>query len=273
MQCCLTIFLLLFSFIASGLAQKTEVLTLGTFHFNFPNLDIKKIDKSDQIDVLEPKYQKEIKDIVNRIARFRPTMIAIEREPINQAKYDSLYHAYVNGEYQLRRNEEEQIGFRLAKRLGLPKLYCIDAWGKDYESLGAILDGKDSVENKKFMRSFYKNADSSKQFFLKDVFKTNGILAELKLKNDERYIKKDLGNYLLGIFKYETKENKYVGPDFVTGWWFNRNLRIFRNIQNIHAKPTDRIVIIYGAGHLNILNYLFECSPEFKLVDTNDYLQ
>ena len=73
---------------SSGQSQKTEVLTLGTFHFNFPNLDIKKIEAADQIDVLQPKYQKEIEDIVTRIVTFKPTIIAIEREPSKQAKYD-----------------------------------------------------------------------------------------------------------------------------------------------------------------------------------------
>lgn len=83
----------------------------------------------------------------------------------------------------------------------------------------------------------------------------------------------DLGNYLTGIFKYETKENEFFGPDFVTGWWFNRNLRILRNIQKINAKPTDRILVIFGAGHMNLLNLLFDSSPEYKLVKVNDYLK
>ena len=55
---------------ASG---KTKVLTLGSFHFNFPNLDVRKVEASSQIDVLEPQYQKEIEDIVRRLDRFKPS--------------------------------------------------------------------------------------------------------------------------------------------------------------------------------------------------------
>jgi hypothetical protein len=259
--------------LASGQTQKTEVLTLGTFHFNFPNLVIKKINKNDQINVFDPKYQKEIENIVTRIARISTTIIAIEQGPVKQAKYDSLYDKYIQGEYQLSRNEEEQIGFRLAKRLGLKKLYCVAGWGKDYEYLNSVLEEKDSVENKRFMDYFYKHPDTAKQFFTRQLFKSQGILAELRERNDAANIKKDLGNYLIGIFKYETKDNEYFGPDFVTGWWFNRNLRIFRNIQKIHAKSTDKILIIYGAGHLNLLNLFFECSPEYRLVKTSEYLK
>lgn len=86
-------------------------------------------------------------------------------------------------------------------------------------------------------------------------------------------IKKSLGNYLLGHFKYESQPYDYTGVDFETGRWFNRNLRIFRNIQWINTKSSDRILIIFGAGHMNVLNYLFECSPEYFLEHTYKYLE
>ena len=123
------------------------------------------------------------------------------------------------------------------------------------------------------MNYFYKHPDTVKQYLPKEIFKTDGILAELRRVNDDEKVKKDLGNYLIGVFKYETKGNEFFGPDFVSGWWFNRNLRIFRNLQKIDAKPTDKILIIFGQGHLSILNILLVCSPEYKLVRTNDYLK
>ena len=253
--------------------KRIEVLTLGTFHFEFPNQDIVKTDAADKIDVFEAKYQREIEGIVQRIARFKPTIIAIERESSQQAKCDSLYNQYLQGKYILSRSEDKQIGFRLAKKLNLKKLYCVDAWGKDYEELNTVLAGKDSIENKKFMNFFYKNPDSILLYNPKPVFKSKGILAELKQINDSNDRRLDLGNYLIGVFKYETKDNEYFGPDFVTGWWFNRNLRIFRNIQKINAKSTDRILVIFGAGHMNLLNVLFASSPEYKLEKVNDYLK
>ena len=140
---------------------------------------------------------------------------------------------------------------------------------QQYEYVDRFLESKDSSEVQKFMNFFYKNPDSLKFFAPRPVFKTEGITAALKNCNDEASIKKDFGNYLIGIFKYTTKENEFFGTDFVTGWWINRNLRIFRNIQKINAKPTDRNLIIFGSGHLSVLNYLFECSPEYKLMKTN----
>ena len=97
-------------------------------------------------------------------------------------------------------------------------------------------------------------------------------MAELIELNDPEHIRRSLGNYLIGHFKYEFFSNDYIGVDFETGRWFNRNLRIFRNIQRIETGPSDRILVIFGAGHLNLLNYLFECSPEYRLEEANKYL-
>jgi len=264
---------MLFAGVFAQPSEKTEVLTLGSFHFAFRNLDVIKTSTEDQIDVLDAKYQKEIEDIVARIAKFKPTIIAIERDPDKQAKYDSLYSQYLLGKYKLGRDEVDQIGFRLAKMMQLKNLYCVNAWGQDYEVLDSVLLGKDSLGKIKFMNYFNKYADTIKQYFPDPVFKTKGIRADLIQKNDPNNIKSDLGTYLLGIFKYETKENEYFGPDFVTGWWFNRNLRIFRNIQKINAKPSDRILVIFGAGHMTLLNTFFDASPEYKLIKVNDYLK
>lgn len=236
--------------------EQVKVLTLGTFHFEFPNRDVIKTSEDDQIDVLDSNYQNEIKLIVDKLAKFKPTIIIIESEPKFQNKYDSLYQLYLNDEHILSRDEVQQIGFRLGKQLSLKRLYCVDAWGEDYEDVKNLFERNDSIAINKFMEFFYNHPDSLLMSARNDshIFKTKGILAELKRMNDDRVITKSLGDYLIGVFKYETPDNKQFGPDFTTGWWFNRNLRIFRNIQRIDTKPDDRILIIYGAGHMNLLN-------------------
>lgn len=254
-------------------AQEVEVLTLGTFHFAFYNKDIETFDEEEQIDVLDPKYQSEIEDIVEKASRFNPTIIAIEVGPNKQSKIDSLYHEYLNGNHALSRSESEQIGFRLAKNLGLENVYCVNDWGEIPENVDAVLSGNDSLAKQKFYDSFYHNPDSLIMYNKEYVFKTKGILEEFREMNSEEHIKKDLGNYLISVFKYQTEDDPFFGVDFTTGWWFNRNLRIFRNIQRIETKPEDRILVIFGVGHMNLLNILFDASPEYKLVRTNDYLE
>ncbi len=251
--------------------QETEVLTLGTFHFNFPNLDVQKVEDKDQIDVLDVKYQKEIKSIVAKLADFKPTIIAIERIPEKQIEYDSIYDAYLKGEHKLARSEDQQIGFRLAKKMGLKKLHCVDEWGAKYPNIERIVYGNDSIAKQEFMHFFYNNPDTLKSYYSINLFKDKGILADLIDANSKENLEKILGNYLIGIFKYKTEDNPYFGADFVTGWWFSRNLRIFRNIQKIQTNSEDRILVIFGSGHMNLLNILFNSSPEYELKKANKF--
>lgn len=45
------------------------------------------------------------------------------------------------------------------------------------------------------------------------VFKEQGIIAELIELNDPEHIRRSLGNYLIGHFKYEFFSNDYIGVD------------------------------------------------------------
>ena len=53
--------------------------------------------------------------------------------------------------------------------------------------------------------------------------------------------------------------------------WYERNLKIFSNIQNL-CKNSNRLFIIYGAGHLQILRDLINASENLTLVDVYQYL-
>jgi hypothetical protein len=255
--------------------KTTQVLTLGTFHFSFPNLDVAQIDDEDQIDVLLPEYQKEIELIVEKLLVFQPTVIVVETEPAYQGEIDSLYNNYLMGKHTLERDEQQQIGFRIAKAMGCKKLYCVDefGFGSHYPHIINMLSNEESEEYAAFEKAFENDVISPLNFHKESLFKTKGILAELIQSNDEENIKKDLGNYLLDVFKHENVPYDFTGVDFQTGRWFSRNLRIFRNIQRMETTFSDGILVIFGSAHLNILNYLFECSPEYTLVNTNDYLK
>lgn len=264
---------LLFTFQIKAQESRTEVLTLGTFHFNFPNMDFVQTDSSDQIDVLKPEYQEEIQLIVEKLKKFNPTIIVVERPASKQDEVDSLYNSFLDGKHELNRDESQQIGFRLAKESGIKKLYAVDEWGEFNQQVERVIQGKDSIEKNKFSDYYQKDPEASKKYNSKPLFKEKGILAELNRLNNPENIRKSLGNYLIGPFKYESEEGDFFGVNFQTGRWFNRNLKIFRNIQRIKSTPEDRILVIYGAGHMNILNLLFESSPEFELVSTYDFLQ
>ncbi len=248
------------------------MLAVGVFHFSFPNLDARQVRSEEQIDVLDPKYQQEILALVDRLAAFRPTKIIIERMPAQQKRYDSLYASFLQGKHALRRNEEEQIGFRLARMMGHQKLYCVDEWGALYPALDSVFRSADTTELERFASFIQKNPDSSLKRSVPHVFQKEGVLAQLRLLNDPETVRASLGNYLVGGFKYEQKKGDFFGADFESSRWFNRNLRIFRNIQRV-TEPGDRILVLFGADHMNLLQLFFSASPEYRLNDALPFLQ
>ena len=248
------------------ISQKTEILTLGVFHFAYPNLDVVKTKDEDKISVLEEPYHSEILAIANAIGEYKPTIIAVEVDLDKQHKIDSLYKLYNAGLFDLKKGEEYQLGFRIGKNLDLPKIYCINDWGRYYKSTEEIFN--DSLRLAKFEKYYYSNLDESTE-----APKVTSIIDELYSLNNPEDIKNRLVEYLKVPFKYEEKEGDFTGVDFETGRWFSRNLRIFRNIQRIPADSNDRILLIIGREHLNLLNWYFDVSDEFKLVSPLPYLE
>ena len=249
---------------------KTEIMTLGVFHFAYPNLDAIKTADEDQISVLDEPYQSEIIAISKAICDFKPTIIVVEFQTDVQNTIDSLYLLYKDNKYNLGKNEVYQLGFRIGRQLNLPKIYCVDDWGQHYNNIESIF--KDSIRLAKFGEyienspdSIYENKDTSG--------KVSSIIDEFTTLNDPNLIKEDLSSYLLNSFKYEEQPGDFTGVDFETGRWFNRNLRIFRNVHRVPHTADDRILMIYGAGQLNLLNLFFDASKEFELVSPLPYLK
>ena len=64
----------------------------------------------------------------------------------------------------------------------------------------------------------------------------------------------------------------FIGADSVARW-YKRNIRISANVYDItDFDKEDRILMIYGAGHVWQLRQFFTDSPDFDYVEVNDYL-
>lgn len=255
----------------NGERKPAKVLLLGTFHFGYPNLDAHKTDSSKFIDVLSAQRQKEIQQLADVIMEFKPTRFYIEGW--NQAFQDSLFNEYIAGRYKLGRNENYQLGYRVAKQAGLKKVYAVDASNfasenfKRYswiDSMWNLNNMVDSVRDKYWSKKFsqlYTTSDS--------IETTLTMLENFLLMAQPATLKRMHGAYLSGGFS-TTEDN---GPDMLAMWWYSRNLRIFNKI--LQTKPTaeDRIVVLFGNGHAPILKQCFESSPEFELIDLKSLLK
>jgi len=240
--------------------EKTKVLVLGSYHMGNPGLDAFNMEAD---DVMVPKRQKEIEDFVNLLATFKPTKICLETKLDRQLKLNENYQAYVNGKIALRKNETDQIGFRLAKKMNHTEVYAIDA-DAPFE-----MDTVVKVAQKYQFTGFLELLGKLPSFMQDENRKLHegSITKFYQYMNTDEYAKMSHGFYLdmAAIGKGEN----YAGADLVADW-YKRNLRIYRNLQGLQLKPEDRVLILYGAGHAKILQDLVEDSSNLKLVKLNE---
>lgn len=99
--------------IAATAAEPVSVMIVGDFHMCNPGHDLHNVQAD---DMLAPKRQAEIAAVTAGLAKFRPTLVAVEW-PADLT--DQRYHAYLRGTLAPSHNEVVQLGFRLARSAGL----------------------------------------------------------------------------------------------------------------------------------------------------------
>ena len=245
---------------------KTKVLVVGSFHFDYPNLDAHKTNKEDQIDVLSPKTAKEVTELVEYIKKFKPTKIAIEAWPSWNA--NQKLKEYNEGKHRDQRDERYQLAMRIANELTINELYSIDAESV-LDDLEKQFGKTDSVFFKKLMKDYDFRSDDpiSQQFiaFYKSSEPKNfkSLLDNFIYMNSKESHRYGYGAYLSGDFKLR----EYDGADMLALYWYSRNLRMFRNIQKIPHHSEDRILVIAGNGHAAVLRQLFTSSAEYEFIE------
>lgn len=245
---------------------KTKVLVVGSFHFEYPNFDAHKTAKSDQVDVLEPKTAAEVTELVNYIKKFKPTKIAIEAWP--DWKANEKLKEYKDGKQRDQRDERYQLAMRISAELKISELYSIDA-NSVLDDFTEKFGKKDSLYFKNLLEDYDFLSDDriSKQYntFIKNTERKNfkSLLDMFKYMNSKEYHQYEYGAYLTGDFKLR----EHDGADLLALYWYSRNLRMFRKIQEIPKNAEDRILVIAGNGHASVLRQLFTSSPEYDYVE------
>lgn len=251
--------------------QNPQVMTLGTFHFAFKQNDAHKTKKEKLVDVLTEERQRELDVLVDRLKRFKPTKILVEWR--DSEITNRLYREYRDGKHREKRNEVYQLAFRIANELGHSRVYTADAKGVWYKHITDSIDGL-TEQYKKWRAENQARIDAknwgerySTHYENNDNYKLKNTLIDVfKKMNSPTYIKEAHGTYLTTRFDFETEERSYTGVDAFVSMWYNRNLRMFRNIKRAINSTSDRVLFIVGAGHLPILNHAIDYSPDVDYV-------
>ncbi|WP_299110007.1 DUF5694 domain-containing protein [uncultured Tenacibaculum sp.] len=251
--------------------KSSDLLILGSFHFANPQLDSYKPKHT--VNIFSEKRQKELRELLDVIKKYAPTKIGVEWKASRQKKLDSLYNAYLAGDFKLKSNEIYQVAFRLGKELGHKKLYAVDAPSRNFKSDLTKKEYKDKKNyyvqkagSAKFKREMEINDTYFGLYEKGDKLKTEITLIDyFKIMNNPDVVSHNHGHYLIGEFKMgESEKGDYFGADNSI-WWYSRNLRIFQNILNINKAGEDKVFVLMGAGHLPILNFLAKSSVDFNL--------
>jgi len=238
-----------------------EVLVLGTYHMANPGHDIFNM-KAD--DVLASKRQAEMAELIEVLKKFHPTKIAVESDAGTE-KIPKRYADYLAGKYELTANEIDQIGLRLAKELGHKTVYPVDADG-DFPYQRLVNYAKGSGRSKELDAVNGVFATNVKEEG--DYLASHSILETLLLINSEERAIQEVGLYYRMAAIGEPQD--WAGADLVRDW-FGRNIRIYSNVLKLADSPNERVLVIFGAGHLGWLQQDFASNPELHLRKLSDF--
>ena len=236
-------------------------MVVGTFHMaggrDMVNPNVK--------DIMEPRRQREVIELVERLSKFKPTKIGVESvygSDTVQKRLDALRE----GNYDFTRSEIDQVALRVAMKSGLTQIHGID-WKKDMDIQGALDHsekiGQTHIKQKAsefVQRKLMPMVAKMESMSLTQIFH-DGNLPTLDYDSHAMY----------QVLAEVGKGEDYRGADLIAGW-YERNLKIAVNIRRI-AKPSDRIFVLIGAGHCKLLREFLSETPGFEVVSPLPYLK
>jgi len=211
---------------------------LGTYHMANPGHDIHNMQAD---DVLSPTRQQEITQLTQVLKTFHPTKIAIEAE-VGSQRVAQQYSDYLAGKYALSRNEIDQIGYRLAKELGHRTIYPIDVDG-DFPWQRVVNYAKANGISDKFEAINAGWGTMVKE--QGDFLGSHTVLETLEFMNSDSRPARDMALYF-ALVRYGDPYD-YAGSDLLAAW-YQRNIRIYRNIVALIDSPAEKILVMMPVG-------------------------
>lgn len=240
---------------------RAEVLVLGIYHMANPGHDVFNLQAD---DVLAPKRQAEIVQLLEVLKKFHPTKIAIESEA-GDDRIPKRYADYLAGKYELSRNEIDQIGLRLAKELGHKTVYPADA-DAEFPWQHVVNYAKASGQTQQF--DAIQNEWSGLAKAENEYLTSHTVLDTLLYVNSDQRVAQDVGLYYRTAQLGEPWDQ--AGADLLADW-FRRNIRIYSNVTRLVDSPNERILVIFGSGHLGWLRHDFASNPNLRVRELGEF--
>lgn len=262
--------------VAGPAAQaRPEVLIVGTFHFANPGLDAHQSKYT--FNVFSERGQKELNELLDRLAEFKPTKILVERSPEFQNDIDTWFNSYKEGKQENISNEIVTVGFALAKRLGHEKVYGFDARPEWLSTMPETPEQFTAIA-KRIGREFAIDDPMDKKYSAMhkrsdDIEQTMTLRQQIRFMNMPEVLKTSHGAYFYFSAFRAADGKEFPGPDGFASAWHNRNLRMYSNIQRLADDPDDRVLVLVGAGHVPILQMCAQSDPGVRWVELDGFLK
>jgi len=244
-------------------SDKIKVLNFATFHMG-ETVDANTVD----FDEKNLENQKNANKLAVMLSKFKPTIICVEVPIESQDALNTEFQKYLseaNGPSSYK-GEIGLVAFELGRLSKIDTLYGIDSEMEyNYDIVRQIENKIDPTTIQKFYSNPFQyfpelNVDESKLSFFDrmKIGNTDAFLDFLILTNAD-------------MLTHVGSENGFEGADEAAKF-YQRNLRIFSNLNRIPVTNTDRIFILSGGSHTAFLREFMKRSPKYEMVNTQDYL-
>jgi hypothetical protein len=233
--------------------EKNKILTIGTFHFH-----LVKSQFGVDFDINSKEKQKELTDLCKQIEIYKPTKIFVEWEYSKQNELDELYALYLKdksfelikqkygkNETMYFESEVQQLGFRLANRLGHKKLYAFDyLLNEPNDTLMVAIQKANQTD---LMNDIQNEFGEYAQTII-SKFKEEKSIKNLLLFLNNKELENKLNSGYISLFNKAGSKDDFSGAYFVSER-FRRNLYMYSLIQKQIDKTDERILVIVGGQH------------------------
>lgn len=256
-----------------SISSKIKVLNVGSFHFGYSS-----DAHTTEFDENSEAAQKEVREIAEMMAKFQPTIICVESVPEEHATLNALYQKFLNHPSTLLTDlgETSMLAFEVARLNNIDSIYGIDNhMGYNY-SVGDFIESSPDLENSIDPETYLELTnnpfkDAPEMAEREKNFDKLSLLDKLRLMNEPKYLDNAIMSNADKLL-YVGIGDEFQGADNAA-IFYNRNMRIYSNLNRIKMDKDDRVFILMGAAHTAFLRDFIQRSPKFEMVNTLNYLK
>ncbi|MBM7839784.1 hypothetical protein JOC54_003064 [Alkalihalobacillus xiaoxiensis] len=242
--------------------MKPVVLLVGMNHLDQEHTQ--DVVTSTATDVLSERRQTEMEALVEQFVQFAPTKVCLEYPKTMQGNLTRSYKSYLHSESTLSKNEREQIGYRLAKKMDHETVWGVDWNGESsHDAFGYAAEHEPDLFKRliKPVQASVAEAD--------DYFSEHTMSQFVSYLNEPSHLNL-MHQFHLNLLQIGDDENP-VGALWLANYWYFRNVMIYKAILEL-AATEERLFVLYGASHIYPIKQLLEDSDLVTVELASAYL-